>query len=145
MNTKIIQFIPALLALLFVGFRYFSQWCISSGNFCYRTVIDQTFLYTINPVYFYAVPLLLVAIILAFVPRTIFNSWLRLAAWFVPLSLIIIFITPVTSNSWMPIFFVSREEISLYLGIAFSAVSIILVIYKYLSLRRRFLLRKRKY
>ena len=133
------QFIPALLALLFVGFRYISLWCVYSASVCYGGVIHQMFPYIITPLYLFSSAFLLVAIILAFVPRTIFNSWLRLAAWFVPLSLIIIFITPVTSNSWMPIFFVSREEISLYLGIAFSAVSIILVIYKYLSLRRRFL------
>lgn len=136
MQTKIIQFIPVLLALATVGFRHFSVWCISPENFCYRTTIDQTFLYTVNPIYFFAVAFLPIAVILIFVSRQIFQSWSRLAMWFVPLSLFVILVTPVTSNSWMPLFFISREEISWYLGILFSIISLILVIYKYFSLRR---------
>jgi len=136
MKTKIIQYVPALLVLLAIGFRYFSNWCIGPENFCYRTVIDQIFLYTINPAYFFALPFLLAAFVLVFVPRTIFSSWLRLATWLVPISALIIFVTPVTSNSWMPLYFISREEVAWYLGILFALISLILIIWKQYGYRK---------
>lgn len=136
MQTKIIQFIPVTLAVIFIAFTYFGYACADSKN-CFAASFfwDNTFSF-LEPMQIYLWAVLIPSIIAIFVNETIFNSWLRLAAWFVPLSLIVIFITPVTSNSWMPLFFISREEVSWYLGIAFSAVSLILIIYKYFSLRR---------
>jgi|SRR3989344_8659388 len=136
MKTKIIQIVPAIFAFLAVGLRYFSNWCIDSIPSCYGTWLHSiTFIIT-RPLYFYALSLLPITIILAFVPRTIFQSWLRLAAWLVPVSLVAIFITPVTSNSWMPLYFVSREEMAWYLGLFFAAASLVLIIYKTLAARR---------
>ena len=136
MKTKIIQLIPALLALLFTGFRYFSNWCIDSVSGCYGTWVSHIALSFTKPIFFFALAFLPIAIVLAFIQRTIFNSWLRLATWFVPLSLIIIFITPVTSNSWMPLFFISREEVSWYLGILFATISLIIITYRALRSAR---------
>ncbi len=128
MKTKIIQLTPIILVLFAIGLRYFSRWCVDSIPACYGTWLHSiTFTFT-KPIFFFAMAFLPIALILAFVSRTIFQSWLRLAIWFVPLSLLIIFITPVTSNSWMPLFFVSREEVSWYLGVLFAALSLLLIL-----------------
>jgi len=76
------------------------------------------------------------AAVVIFVKKEFFDSWLRLAAWLVPVSLLIIFITPVTSNSWMPLYFVSREEMAWYLGLLLAATSLLLVLWKWFSARR---------
>lgn len=137
MNTKIIQSIPAIVAFLVIGIRYVSLWCVYSVSVCYGGIIHQMLPYVITPLYLFSLSFLFVSVILAFIPRTVFKSWLRLAAWFVPLSFLIIFITPVTSNSWMPIFFISREEIASYTGILFAAASLLLILWKWLSSHRQ--------
>jgi len=136
MKTKIIQYIPALIALLAIGFRYFSNWCIDFVPGCYGSWTSHTSLSFTKPLYFFALPLLLAAFVLIFVPRTVFNSWLRLATWLVPISALIIFVTPVTSNSWMPLYFISREEVAWYLGILFALISLILIIWKQYGYRK---------
>src|SRR3989344_2082165 len=137
MKTKISQFIPIILAILAIGFRYFSNWCIDSVSGCYGTLVSHISLSFTKPVFFFAIAFLPIAIILAFVSRTIFQSWLRLATWFVPLSILIIFITPVTSNSWMPIFFVSREDMAWATGGLFAVISLVLILWRYFSARRK--------
>ena len=136
MKNKIIQFIPAILALLAIGFRYFGIWCVYSVNACYGGPIHQMFPYIITPLFLFALAFLPIAIILAFVSRVVFQSWLRLATWFVPLSLVIIFITPVTSNSWMPIFFVSREDMAWATGGLFAVISLVLILWRALHSAR---------
>ncbi len=136
MKTKIVQFIPAMIVFLVVSIRYVGLWCVYSVSVCYGGLIHQMFPYIITPLFLFGLSFLPIAIVLAFVSRTVFQSWLRLATWFVPLSLFIIFITPVTSNSWMPIFFVSREEISWYLGVLFALISLVLILWKWFTSRR---------
>lgn len=137
MKTKIIQFIPAILALLAIGFSYFSQWCTSDGQMCYRTFLDQMFPYITNPLYFFALYLLPLAIILVFIPRNIFISWLKLAAWAIPLSIIFIATTHVNfTGIGMDFFPFYRDDAARLAGEVFSAISLILIIWKYFSLRR---------
>lgn len=136
MKTKLTQFIPAILALSAIGFRYFSRWCVDSISSCYGTWLHSITFTITKPLFFFALIFLPVALILIFVSREVFQSWLRLAKWFVPLSLLLIFITPVTSNSWMPIFFVSREDMAWATGGLFAVVSLILIIWRYFTARR---------
>ena len=128
MQTKITQFIPVTLAVVFIAFTYFGYACADSKN-CFAASFfwDNTFSF-LEPIQIYLWIVLVPFIVVIFVNETIFQSWLRLAKWFVPLSLLLIFITPVTSNSWMPIFFVSREDIAWATGGVFSIISLILII-----------------
>lgn len=136
MQTKIIQFIPAALSIVFIAFSYLGFACAESKQ-CFASSFfwDNTFSF-LEPMQIYLWAVLAPFIIAIFVKETVFKSWLRLATWFVPLALIIIFITPVTSNSWMPIFFISREEIAWYLGILFSIISLVLIIWKWFFAHR---------
>jgi|SRR3989338_6436015 len=131
MQTKIIQSIPALLALLAISFSYFSLWCTSTGQACHRTFLDSIFLDVINPIYFFSLFLLPIAIILAFVPRETFKSWLKFAAWALPLSLILVATQPVVSSFLST----NRDDAARLAGGFFSAISIILILWKYFSAR----------
>lgn len=98
MKSKIIQGIPALFALAAIGFPYFSNWCIDSIPSCYGSWIHQIYQYLTSPLYFFTLYSLPLAIILIFIPRHIFNSWLKFSAWALPLAFIFIATTPIASH-----------------------------------------------
>lgn len=134
---KIVQFVPVTLSIVLIAFSYFGYACAESKQ-CFAAPFfwDATFSF-LEPLQIYMQIILIPAITIIFIREEIFQSWLRLAAWFIPISLLIIFVTPVTSNSWMPLFFVSREEMAFATGILFTAVSLILIAWKYFSFRHR--------
>lgn len=132
MKTKLIQAAPALLALLAIGFGEFSRWCSAEGNVCNRTVIDNMIPYVTYPFYFFALYALPVAIILVFVSRPVFNSWLKIAAWLLPLAFIFIASQPVVAS------FLStdRDDAARLAAEVFAALSLILVVWKTYTSRR---------
>lgn len=127
MKTKLAQFIPALLALVVFGLGYFSLWCTGAGQFCYRTWLDSVFLDVINPLYFFSLYFLPIALILIFVPRHLFNSWLKFALWAIPLALLHIFSTQVSSTAWMDFFPYYRDDAARFAGEVFTVASLILI------------------
>lgn len=133
MKTKLVQFIPVALALLAVGFRYFSNWCIFTNSACYGTTISHISLTITKPLYFFALYFLPIAIVLAFVSREIFKSWIKFSVLAIPLAIIFIVTTPVIDNSLLPF---SRDDAARLAGQAFSVASFALIIYKHFSLRR---------
>lgn len=132
MKTKITQGIPALLALAAIGFRYVSNWCVDSTSYCYGTWVHQVALSVTKPLYFFALFFLPLAIALIIISRNIFNSWLRFAAWTLPLLFIFIAMQPVVSS------FLStdRDDAARLAGEVFAAISLALVIWKSLAARR---------
>lgn len=135
---KLIQFIPVILALLATGFRYFGLWCTSPGYLCYRTWIDSNFLEVVNPLYNFSLFVLPIAIILVFIPRHIFNSWLKFAVWAIPLVIIFIALTPVSfTGLGMDFFPFYRNDAARLAGEVFSGVSFILIIWKWFVSRRK--------
>jgi hypothetical protein len=137
MKTKITQFIPAILALLAICFRYFSNWCIDSVSSCYGSWISQIALDITKPLYFFALYLLPLTIILIFVPHHLFKSWLKLALWAIPLSVIFIATTPVNfTGIGMDFFPFYRDDAARLAGEVFSGISLILIAYKYFAFRK---------
>ena len=137
MKTKTIQFVPAILAVVAIGFRYFSQWCIGEGQLCFRTLLDRIYLYIINPVFYFAIFLLPISAVLIFVPREIFKSWLKLAVWAIPLAIIFITLTPDSNpGAYIDPFPFYRDDAARLAGGVFAAASFILIAWKYFSSSR---------
>lgn len=137
MKTKITQFVPTLFVLAVISFRYFSQWCILTNSLCYGTWVHNIYNYVTSPLYFFALYFLPLAIILVFIPRSIFNSWLKFAVWALPLALIF---TATTSVNWTGIginfFPFYRDDAARLAGGVFAAASLILIIWKSFAARR---------
>lgn len=135
MKTKTIQFIPVILT--FAGFisAPISYWCIYSNGYCYGTLVHQVYPYFINPLYSFSLFVLPIAIILVFVSRNIFNSWLKLAAWMLPLSIIFIALVPVSSNAPFQMFSFYRDDAARLAGEVFAAASLVLIIWKFFAAR----------
>lgn len=138
MKNKIIQFIPILIALLAIGFRYFSNWCIFTIGVCYGTTISHISLTITKPLYNFSLYLLPIAIIVAFIPRSIFNYWLKFVAWAIPLAIIFIALTPVSfTGLGMDFFPFYRDDAARLAGEVFSGISLLLIIYKRFTSRRK--------
>lgn len=132
MKTKITQFVPALLILMIISFRYFSNWCIDSVSFCYGTLIHQMALSITKPLYLFSLLFLPISIILMFIPRSVFISWFKFAVWAIPLLLIFISTQPVVSSFLST----NRDDAARLAGGVFAAASLILIIWKYFAARR---------
>ncbi|MFA5745021.1 MAG: hypothetical protein WC887_02300 [Candidatus Paceibacterota bacterium] len=138
MKKKLIQFIPALLALMTVGFRYFSNWCIFTTGVCYGTTISHISLTITKPLYNFSLYLLPILIILVFIPRHIFNSWLKFVTWSIPLAIIFIAFTPVSFTGLGIDFFpFYRDDAARLAGEVFSGISLILIIWKFIASRHK--------
>lgn len=134
MNTRFTQFIPVILALAAIGFSYFSLWCTGEGQLCYRTWLDRVFLDIINPLYFFALFFFPISVILAFISRSAFNSWLKFAAWAIPLAVIFIAATPVFDTSLLPF---DRDDAARLAGGVFAVASFLFILFRWFSARRQ--------
>jgi hypothetical protein len=138
MKIQTLQSIPALLALGIIGFRYYSQWCIDtiSNSLCYGTWVHWIYISFTSPLFFFAIYLLPIAIILTLVSREMFKSWIMFATWAIPLSFIFIFATHVTSGAYIDFFPFYRDDAARLVGGVFAAASLILIVWKSIAFRR---------
>ena len=122
--------------MLAIGFRYLSNWCIDFSS-CYGTWVSHVVLSFTKPLYFFALYSLPLAIILIFVSRTIFNSWLKFAVWFVPL--LVLYMASVPTN-WtgmgIDLFPFYRDDAARWAAGYLTVASLVLIIWKYFKAHR---------
>lgn len=134
--TKIIQSIPALLALIGTASAHISYWCIYSNGACYTTWVNHIYESFTHPLYFFTLYSLPLTILLVFIRRDVFNSWLKLALWAVPLSVIFIANTDVNSGgAYFVLYSFYRDDAARFTAIVFSVVSLALISWKYFKTR----------
>lgn len=129
MKQKFLQAIPFILVFASVAFSRLTVDCARH----YSTCTGGKFLINLSdwltdPLYFYSLGFSLGAFILLFVERTIFDKWLRFAVWWIPLSVILIALTPSTSGQWLPLYFIGKSLFSLVMGGIFSVVTLLIVV-----------------
>ncbi|MEK7604658.1 MAG: hypothetical protein AAB442_02605 [Patescibacteria group bacterium] len=135
MKNKLMQSVPLVIALVGVGFAHFSYWCMYSYGVCYSNWVSHIYQYFTNPFYNFSLYLLPLTIILVLISRPIFNSWLKLAVWAVPLSIIFIASNPVTSGGFMDLYPFYRDDAARLAAQVLTVVSFLLIGWKYLKSR----------
>ncbi|HFC11118.1 MAG TPA: hypothetical protein ENJ75_02975 [Candidatus Kaiserbacteria bacterium] len=138
MKTKIVQFIPVLGTLLAIGFLYFSRWCTETISSCYGSWMDHIYFYFTQPSYFFALYSLPLAIVLIFVSRAVFKSWLKLAVWLLPLAFISVALTNTTSSQGlgMDLFPYTRDDAARQMAEIVTVISFLLIAWKYFKAHR---------
>ena len=136
MKFKIFQFVPAAIALFGLASAKISYWCMYSNGFCHGTWISHVYQYFTNPFYNFSLYFLPIAIILIFVSRPVFNSWLKFAVWMIPLAILFIAATPVSSSVPLDLFPFYRDDAARLAGGIFSVVSLALILWKSFTQRR---------
>jgi len=136
MKKKFSQSIPAILAIAAISFRYFSQDCILASAACYGTWIHEIYLRVTNPVFYFAIFFLPIAFVLVFISRSIFNSWLRFAAWAIPLAVLFVFLVPDSNPGvYLDFFPFYRDDAARLAGGVFAALSLVLIIWRWFAAR----------
>ena len=132
------QFVPATIALIGCALAPVVYWCVFTTHVCYGTFISNIEPGVINPFYSFSLYTLPITIILIFVPREIFKSWLKFAAWALPFAFIYIATTPV-SGGGIGLNFSNfyRDDAARLMGGVFSIISAVLVVLKFIAARRK--------
>ena len=81
-----------------------------------------------EPLYRLAVGAAIPFSVVLFLKRAAYEGWLRFARWWVPLSIFLIAITPVGGNSWMPLFSLNKEGVTLLMAGLLTAISLVLIV-----------------
>jgi len=125
------KFIPLVLVFSGLGLRHLALWCVYGLASCPATnFFHAIFLEFINPLYTFSIFFVVPALGLVFVKQHTFKSWLHLATWFIPLSILVIALTPTSSHAWMPLYFVGKDTTTLILAGTFTVVSLLIILCK---------------
>lgn len=92
----------------------------------YRELRNYTFV-IINPILIYSLYSIPLGIGLLFAREKGFKSLTVFAKWWIPLSVLIIFFAPESSNTYLPFFELTKGSASTVLGIIFSVVGLIIL------------------
>jgi len=85
----------------------------------------------------FAVTLLILSAITYFLKEEVFRTWLRFAYWWIPVSIVLIYLAKDSSGGGFGIPNVLDQEfVSLILASLFALISLLLIAYKYFASRR---------
>ena len=79
---------------------------------------------------------LIPAAILSFCRAQIFNSWIKLISWWMPISVLLIIVIPEGSNDWFNPFFVGKEDVTWLMSGLFLLISLVLIAWKSFPFRK---------
>ncbi|HYD93100.1 MAG TPA: hypothetical protein VEB18_01430 [Candidatus Paceibacterota bacterium] len=89
-----------------------------------------------EPLYILGLATFIPALLLVFLKKKgVFGAWAKLAAWWLPLSIVLIAVTPDSNNTWMPLYSVTKEMVTWLMAGLFSIISIVVITWT--SLRNR--------
>ncbi|MBI5645126.1 hypothetical protein HY970_03440 [Candidatus Kaiserbacteria bacterium] len=77
------------------------------------------------------IALFLVSIFVHWIRQDMYESWFRFARWWVPLSMIAIFLAPEYDKDFL--FPIEKGTVSLFLSVVFLIVSTLIILVKYFS------------
>lgn len=121
-----------------ISVRYIAVWCIYSYANCPVTALLHSLFNTvIYPVFLFSIAIFPLVIGLFFVRIKTIKTILLFSAWWLPLSAIVIALTPSTSNSWMPLYFIGKDAITQVMAGIFVIVSLIIITTKHFASKRK--------
>lgn len=103
----------------------------SSYSYSSCADISNNLAETILPIF----PALLLLLVTYWMREEIYQAWFRFARWWVPLSMLAILIAPEYSGDWL--YPIEKGGVALVSSVIFCLVSVVIIGFKYSSLRRR--------
>lgn len=126
MATKIVILVGSGGALLFALLCQYAYQHFGLDRSIYKNVAE--------PLFFLSVSVVSIAIVLFFLKDAVLRLWLNFAKWYLPVTVILIAISPTGEGGFLPPL-VTKEAASLWLGILFLIISLLLIAYKSYFLR----------
>ncbi len=135
MRQKLTQGFPFVIGAAAFLAQAFARNCISVV--CSMKALLVPFAFTVfTPLYWFSLISLFPLLILIFVPKNVFRTWLRFAIPWVILSAILIAITPTYNGGLFPIYSFVTEDMAKLTGGIFAVVTLILIAWKSWAVRK---------
>lgn len=77
-----------------------------------------------EPLLIFSVTVFLFLVAFLFFRNTTRLSWLHFALWWLPLSVVLIAITPVTNSNWIPMYSIDRNTVTTLMAALFTVISL---------------------
>lgn len=82
-----------------------------------------------QPLFIFSVVTFLLLILFPFVRVTTFSSWLRFTFWWLPLSVLAIYIGSSGENTWAPYYKYSPTEVATLMALVFAMISLVIILW----------------
>lgn len=132
LNRKTFFLITSITSLALVISNYIGTFNICGGNE-YGSCMDVT--YGIILIFCPFIPAFVLTTALTWAPYSLYESWFRFARWWIPLSMLAIFLTPEYSHDWM--YGIEKGMVAFAMSTMFIVVSILIIAVTYAGLKRR--------
>lgn len=90
-----------------------------------------------EPLLILSVATLAVLLLLRFARQSVQNYWVNFAIWWLPLSVLLIAVTPVTNSNWMPTFSIERITVTIIMAALFTIISLGIIGWKQFGSKRK--------
>lgn len=128
LTKRIVLVSSCLIAAIILIIDYLGTVSICSGESgCITTVA------TIGIIFLPALPLAVISILVYFLRDEVFQSWIRFALWWIPLSMLF---TLVFQDQHGQLISSTKQMVSFFMAVLFTAISLTLIIYKSRQLRQ---------
>lgn len=87
-----------------------------------------------HPLFFLSLSILAISAVLYFVREELFRAWGKFALWFIPLSIVLVYLAPIQSSDW--IFPLDKKLTASLLARLFFLVSLLIITIKSWRLRK---------
>lgn len=88
-----------------------------------------------KPLFFSSVAMLVISLSLFFINDNVFKKWLKFAAAWIILTIIFIFLAPVSTGGFIN-FGPTKELVSIWMGVLFVIISLVLIIWQSIKERK---------
>ena len=129
LTKKIVLVGSCLVATIILVVDYLGTVFICSGESgCVTTIA------TMGVIFLPALPLAVISILVYFLRDEIFQSWIRFTLWWIPLSMLF---TLVFQDQHGQLISSTKQMVSFFMAVLFTAISLTLIIYKSRQLRQK--------
>lgn len=120
-------FLPIVLIVACYLFGYFAMLCGVNAQCELANLLNDYSFTVFKPLWVFSLFSIPAVLLLPIVKERVFKTWLRFAAVWIILSVIVIADTPISINAWWSMFDFVREDAAKLMGILFSALSLFLL------------------
>lgn len=92
--------------------------------------LDSSIRHVGEPLLIFSVVVFMFFLACLFFSNTTRLSWLRFALWWLPLSAILIAITPVTNSNWLPMYSIENNTVTVLMASLFTIISLGIIAWK---------------
>ena len=125
--------VGAVLQMLLMLFAYSNLFESCYNNlFCREGIMN--WMVIVSPYLDIFIPLFLFSLITYKMREEVYQAWFRFVRWWIPLSVLLIFIAPEYSHDWL--YPIEKGSVALLTSAIFLIVSLLIIVAKYISLRR---------